>query len=313
MLQITDFGLHELRRCAESSGSVGEHQHYRSESKVLTWSSCFLNQPSSGLFWKAPELLRNPDVYGTPKGDVYAFSIILFEICGRKGPFGSTEHEPKQIIDLVRECPEDKPFRPDLECLLDLDNCPDYVISCIQDCWHENPECRPDFPTVRTRLKKMRGGKSKNIMDQIMEMMEKYTNNLEDIVNERTRLLYEEKRKTEDLLNRMLPQSVAEKLTMGHGIEPVSYDAVRIWNIYLVTKLTFGCLQVTIYFSDIVGFTELSANSTPLQVVNFLNDLYTVFDRIIKGYDVYKVETIGDAYMVVSGELIKLIYNSDCI
>lgn len=74
----------------------------------------------------------------------------------------------------------------------------------------------------------MRGGKSKNIMDQMMEMMEKYANNLEEIVNERTRLLCEEKRKTEDLLHRMLPQSVAEKLTKGHGVEPVSYEGVSL-------------------------------------------------------------------------------------
>ncbi|KAF5298140.1 hypothetical protein FQA39_LY02564 [Lamprigera yunnana] len=269
VLQITDFGLAEMRHCAENE-SVGEHQYYRN------------------LFWKAPEILRNLPVClrGTQKGDVYAFAIILYEIIGRKGPFGNTIYEPKEIIEMIKGYPMsgDEPFRPNIELLYESEFAnSDYIIQCMKDCWSENPDVRPDFSTIRRRLKKMKEGKNKNIMDEMMDMMVKYANNLEDLVSERTRLLYEEKKKTEDLLHRMLPEPVAERLTRGYGIEPESFDLV------------------TIYFSDIVGFTSMSAESTPLQVVNFLNDLYTVFDRIIKGYDVYKVETIGDAYMVVSG------------
>lgn len=77
-----------------------------------------------------------------------------------------------------------------------------------------------------------------------MEMMEKYANNLEDIVTERTRLLCEEKMKTEDLLHRMLPQSVAEKLTMGQGVEPVSYDLVSKVKYFINKRLTISLLTL---------------------------------------------------------------------
>ncbi|KAK3910945.1 Receptor-type guanylate cyclase Gyc76C [Frankliniella fusca] len=267
VLKITDFGLHELRHSAES-GSIGEHQYFRNQ------------------FWKAPELLRDSSISirGTQKGDIYAFAIILYEILGRHGPFGIHNMEPKEIVDLVKNPPPSGPYRPDVDMLRDNDNeCPEYILQCMQDCWAENPEHRPDFHAIRSRLKAMKEGKYRNIIDQMMDMMEKYAYNLEDLVSERTRQLFEEKQKTEDLLHRMLPAPVADRLTRGIGVEPESYDLV------------------TIYFSDIVGFTAMSAESTPLQVVNFLNDLYTLFDRIIRGYDVYKVETIGDAYMVVSG------------
>ncbi|GFR93311.1 guanylate cyclase [Elysia marginata] len=123
----------------------------------------------------------------------------------------------------------------------------------------------------------------RNIFDHMLAMMEKYQEHLEELVDERTEQLQGEKKKTESLLYRMLPRSVADHLKKGEAVIPEAFDSV------------------TIYFSDICGFTALSAESTPMQIVDMLNDLYTCFDSTIKNFDVYKVETIGDAYMVVSG------------
>ncbi|XP_046565191.1 atrial natriuretic peptide receptor 1-like, partial [Haliotis rubra] len=126
-------------------------------------------------------------------------------------------------------------------------------------------------------------GDKGNILDNLLSRMEQYANNLEALVEERTADYLEQKKKAEDLLYMMLPKSVAGQLIRGEVVKAENYD------------------EVTIYFSDICGFTALSSESTPMQVIDLLNDLYTTFDSIIEHFDVYKVETIGDAYMVVSG------------
>ncbi|KAK9509378.1 hypothetical protein O3M35_006709 [Rhynocoris fuscipes] len=194
--------------------------------------------------WRAPELLRSPNSHprGSQKGDVYSFGIILHEVAVRSGPWGNMGLTYKEIVDKVKQ---GVGFRPDVSGLQVAPS----VISCMQSCWDEDPEARPDFRFVRVKLKEMQAGLKPNIFDNMLAIMEKYAYNLEGLVQERTNQLTEEKKKTDALLNRMLPKTVAESLKRGEPVEAESFECV------------------TIYFSDIVGFTELSAVSTPLQVL----------------------------------------------
>ncbi|KAM8871821.1 atrial natriuretic peptide receptor 2 isoform 3-T3 [Synchiropus picturatus] len=153
----------------------------------------------------------------------------------------------------------------------------------MEGCWAEDPAERPDFGHIKIYMAKLNKEGSTSILNNLLSRMEQYANNLENLVEERTQAYLEEKRKAENLLYQILPHSVAEQLKREETVQAEAFDSV------------------TIYFSDIVGFTSMSAESTPLQVVTLLNDLYTCFDAIIDNFDVYKVETIGDAYMVVSG------------
>ncbi|KAI1707071.1 adenylate and guanylate cyclase catalytic domain-containing protein [Ditylenchus destructor] len=153
----------------------------------------------------------------------------------------------------------------------------------MRDCWNENPEQRPKMELVRTLMKQMVKDGNQNLMDYVFSMLELYASSLEQEVEERTKELVEEKKKSDVLLYRMLPKQVADKLRIGQTVEPESFE------------------MATLFFSDVVSFTTLASRCTPLQVVNLLNQLYTNFDSIIDQHDTYKVETIGDGYLVCSG------------
>uniref|UniRef100_A0A4X1V8C0 Guanylate cyclase n=1 Tax=Sus scrofa TaxID=9823 RepID=A0A4X1V8C0_PIG len=235
--------------------------------------------------WTAPEHLRRASV--SQKGDVYSYGIIAQEIILRRETFYTLScRDQKEKIFRVENSNGVKPFRPDL-FLETAEEKELEVYLLVKNCWEEDPEKRPDFKKIENTLAKIFGlfhdQKNESYMDTLIRRLQLYSRNLEHLVEERTQL-YKAERDRADRLNFMLlPRLVVKSLKEKGIVEPELYE------------------EVTIYFSDIVGFTTICKYSTPMEVVDMLNDIYKSFDHILDHHDVYKVETIGDAYMVASG------------
>jgi serine/threonine protein kinase/ABC-type glycerol-3-phosphate transport system substrate-binding protein len=85
-----------------------------------------------------------------------------------------------------------------------------------------------------------------------------------------------------NVLRDVFPPHVAEALIAGRKVEPEHHDSV------------------TVYFSDIIGFTNISSELAPIEVSEMLHSLYTRLDALADQHGVFKVETIGDAWMGVT-------------
>ena len=94
----------------------------------------------------------------------------------------------------------------------------------------------------------------------------------------------DEYNRSESLLANILPASIANRLkNPATTIIADKYD------------------DASVLFADIAGYTERASQSTPADLVEFLNRLYTEFDRLVAKHGLEKIKTSGDCYIVVSG------------
>lgn len=89
--------------------------------------------------------------------------------------------------------------------------------------------------------------------------------------------------RSERLLLNILPREISEALKVEHHTIAAQHD------------------NASILFADVVGFTPMAATMTPLELVDLLNEVFQCFDVLVERYDLEKIKTIGDCYMVAAG------------
>ncbi|TMK77535.1 MAG: adenylate/guanylate cyclase domain-containing protein [Actinobacteria bacterium] len=97
------------------------------------------------------------------------------------------------------------------------------------------------------------------------------------------RNLVQEQERSERLLLNVLPSTIAARLKTSSAV------------------IADGFADVTVLFADIVNFTPLSDRVSPEQLVKLLDELFTDFDGLVERFNLEKIKTIGDAYMVAGG------------
>ncbi|CAI5449571.1 unnamed protein product [Caenorhabditis angaria] len=284
MVKLTDYGIANPLERWEKMGLISTETLKENDDKSGS-------AQKTSILYQPPEMLKNRESNKNRRmdqswvkqsqarrqmGDIYAFGMVMHEILFRALPFPNGTNMT-EVLDYIRD--GSKTFRPTIHDRTQIH--PD-LVALLLDCWNENPEVRPSIRRVRLNTEnylKVKG----SLVDQMMRMMEQYANNLEKLVAERTGMLEEANVRADKLLSQLLPAYVANELKMGRSVPPKTFT------------------MATVMFSDIVGFTTICSSSTPLEVVNMLNNIYSKFDDAINKNKAYKVETIGDAYMIVSG------------
>ncbi|CAB9515268.1 activated protein kinase catalytic subunit alpha-1 [Seminavis robusta] len=140
---------------------------------------------------------------------------------------------------------------------------PPKLIDLMKKCWNRDRNFRP------------------SARDLDLTLMDFNSDDFEPLTDEQ-QTEAARKRRTGDMLYELFPKHIADALQAGKKVEPETHN------------------NVTVIFSDIVHFTDISQRMDPLKVSCMLDNLYLSFDKIARRHNIFKVETIGDAYMGVT-------------
>jgi len=127
------------------------------------------------------------------------------------------------------------------------------------------------------------------------------------LTKQRENALVKQKEESDSLIHSIFPKAIAKNLIAKSGNPEEggsSSSIIKALSKRNILDSTLACMHqdITILFTDIVGFTSMSQTCLPFEVMSFLHNLFTAFDDLVDlDSDLWKVETIGDAFMVASG------------
>ena len=129
---------------------------------------------------------------------------------------------------------------------------------------------------------------------------------IDALTKQREKTFLQQKEDHENLIHSIFPPAVAKDLIRRQTPQPLKVSQsgrdFRLGHMSLGRSVAQMHQEVTILFTDIVGFTSMSQTVAPQQVMEFLHELFVRFDDLVgRDPSLWKVETIGDAFMVASG------------